>query len=86
MKGRTVFGFIGWFLIGLTAVGFLLRALFHVKTGTDFGYLNYKFQPMTYLGALATFGVLAIVGLIGLGYRVKRSLQERSRSRMRDAK
>lgn len=78
MKGRTVFGFIGWFLIALPAVGFVLRALFHVKTGTDGGYLNYKYQPMTYLGALGTIGLAVVVGLIGLYYRVKRSVQKKN--------
>lgn len=70
MKGRTVFGIIGWGLIALTVVGFLLRALLQVETGG--WYRTYKYQYVTYLGALATLVIVGIVGVIGLYYWIKR--------------
>ena len=78
MKRKTVIGIIGWLLTALAVVSLLLSALYKVKTGTDWGYLTYKYQPMTYLGALATFGLLALVLIVGLYYRAKRFLQQRS--------
>jgi hypothetical protein len=78
MKARTAFAIVGWGLLGLAILGFFLRALFHVKTGTDSGYRTYNFQPMTYLGALSMLGMAALVGLIGLYYRVKRFLEQRA--------
>lgn len=80
MNRKAVFGIIGWSLIALTAVGFVVRALLQIETG-HWAYRNYKYQWMTYLGTLATLGIAAGVGLIGLYYRVKRLLQEKRRAR-----
>ena len=82
MKGRTVFGIIGWGLLALATLSFLLHAWLQVKTGSDWGYRNSKNQPMTYLGALASFGVLGIVALIYLYYWLK-SIVQRRRDRVR---
>lgn len=76
-KGRTLFAIVGWGLVGLTFLGFLLHALLQVKTGNDWVYRNYKHQWMTYLGALASFGLMGIVGLVGLYYRLKSIIQKR---------
>lgn len=77
MKGRTIFGVVGWGLIGLMVLGFVLHAFMHIKTGGDGGYRNYKNQPMTYLGALASLGVVALVGVVAMYYRLKRMLGNR---------
>jgi hypothetical protein len=81
MKRRIIFGVIGYSLIGLGLIGFVLRALFMVKTGTDLGYRTHWNQPMTYLGALALMGMLAIVGVIGLYYRARRFMEQRRSAR-----
>jgi hypothetical protein len=76
-RGRIVFGVIGYGLVGLIFLSFILRALWHVKSGQDWGYSNYKNQPMTYLGALASIAVGALAALVGLGYRLKRKMENR---------
>lgn len=65
-------------LLALAFVGFVLHALLQIEAGNDWGYRNYKHQPLTYLGALATLAIAGLVGVVGLYYRVKRFLQERS--------
>jgi hypothetical protein len=77
MKRRTVLGIIGWGLLGLVVLSFVLRALWQVQSGQDIGYYNYKNQPMTYLGALASLALAALVGLIALYYRVKKAIEKR---------
>jgi hypothetical protein len=44
-----------WGLLGLVVISFVLRALWQIQSGQDIGYYNYKNQPMTYLGALASW-------------------------------
>ena len=78
MKRKIILGVIGYSLIGLMLIGFVLNAFFKVKTGTDLGYRTHWHQPMTYLGALALMGMLAVVGVIGVYYRAKRFLQKKS--------
>ena len=68
---------MGWGMLGLTVLSFLVHALLQVKTGADMGYLTVKHQPMTYLGALASFGVLGIAGLVMLFYWLKGRIQRR---------
>ena len=80
MKRKTVFAIIGGALIAMGVVGFVLHALLQIEAG-ELGYRNYKNQPMTYLGALATLGVAVVVGIIGLYYRVKALIQQRSAQR-----
>lgn len=77
MKGRTILAIVGCGLIGLGVLTFILHALLQLSTGDEWGYRNYKGQPMTYLGALATLGIGALVGVVGLYYRVKRMIQSR---------
>jgi len=77
MKGRTVVGIIGWGVLGLMLLSFVLRALWQVESGQDIGYSNYKNQPMTYLGALASLAIAALVGVIGLYYRIKKVIESR---------
>lgn len=77
MKGRTVFAIVGWGMLGLTVLSFLLHALLQVKTGNDTGYFNSKHQPLTYLGALAYFGVLGIVGFVMLFYWLRSRIRRR---------
>ena len=81
MKRKTILGVIGYSLIGLMLIGFVLKALFKVKTGTDLGYRTHWHQPMTYLGALFLMGMLAVVGVIGLYYRAKQFLEKRRSAR-----
>ncbi len=57
-------------------VGFVLHALMQIGAG-DPGYRTVKHQPMTYLGALATLGIVCLIGIVGLYYRAKRFLQQR---------
>jgi uncharacterized BrkB/YihY/UPF0761 family membrane protein len=83
MKKRTMFAIVGYVLVGLSILTFVLHALLQIKTGSDWGYRNSKNQPMTYLGALATLGVMAIVGIVMLYYRLKSVVRER-RERMND--
>ena len=77
MKGKVIFGIIGWSLIALGAIGLVLRALFKVTTGTDLGYRTAWHQPMTYLGLLFLMGMLAVLGMIGLYYRARQFLEKR---------
>jgi len=81
MRGRTVFAIVGWGLLAVALVGFVLRGSFLWETGGDLGYRNYKHQPMTYLGTFATLGIAGLIGVVGLYYRVKRRLQQRSERR-----
>lgn len=83
MKGKTIFAIIGCGLLGLAVLAFVLRAVFLVSAGDDVGYSNYKGQPMTYMGALATLGIAALIGVIGLYYRVKGTIQSR-RDRLKE--
>jgi hypothetical protein len=77
MKRTTILGIIGWSLLGLAVLSFVLRALWQVQSGQDVGYYNYKKQPMTYLGALASLALVVLVGLVGLYYRVKKVIEKR---------
>jgi len=77
VKGRTVFAIVGWGMLGLTFLSFLLHALWQIKTGSEWGYLTARHQPMTYLGALATFGLVGMVALVMLYYWLKAFIQRR---------
>jgi ABC-type antimicrobial peptide transport system permease subunit len=77
MKGRTVFGIVGWGLLGLGLLSFVFNAVRQVASGQDVGYSNFKHQPMTYLGMLATLAIVGIVGVIGLYYRIKKVVESR---------
>jgi hypothetical protein len=76
-KGKIVFGVIGYGLIGLVFLSLILRALWQVKSGTDWAYSNYKNQPMTYLGFLASMAIAVVVGIIGLYYWLRTAIQRR---------
>jgi hypothetical protein len=78
MKRKIVFGIIGGFLIALAFISFILHALLQIKTGNEWAYHNYRYQWTTYLGALATLGIAALIGLVGLYHRVKRFVQKKS--------
>jgi hypothetical protein len=77
MKGRTVFAIFGWCLLGLGLLSFILRAWWHVESGQDFGYRNYKNQPMTYLGFLATMAIGALIVVVGIYSWIKKAIQSR---------
>jgi hypothetical protein len=81
MKGRSVFRVV---VFGLVIASFLAHVLWKIKSGHGGDtYYNYKYQPLTYWGALGTMGIMVVVGLVGLFYRVKQLL-ERRMSKSRD--
>jgi hypothetical protein len=77
MKRRTVFAIVGWGVFALSLLSFIAYIVWQLKTGNlGGGYRTYKYQPMTYLGAAATLGIAALVGLVGLYYRLKRAYED----------
>ena len=87
MKGRRVFAVVGFGLAGVMVLGFLLEVIWQVKTGHGGDtYYNVYHQPLTYIGALITFGIVALLGLVALYYRGKRALDRRRSVSVRDPK
>ena len=77
-KGKKIFAVIGYGLVGLMVVGFLLHIILQIKSGYGGAiYLNSKHQPNTYIGALISFGIIAALGLVALYYRVKRVIERK---------
>ena len=72
MKGRTVFAIVGWGLLAVAALTFVLHALWHIKTGDNWGYCNVKNQPITYLGALFTLAVAGVICVVALYQRIRK--------------
>jgi hypothetical protein len=78
MKRRTAFAIVGFSLFGLAIASFVAHVLWQVVSGHGGDtYYNYKYQPMTYWGALGSMGIMALVGLLGLFHRLKRALEDR---------
>jgi hypothetical protein len=77
MKGKTVLGILGGCLVGLALLSFVLRAWWHVESGQDVGYKNHLHQPMTYLGALATLAIGALIGVVGIYSWIKKAIETR---------
>jgi hypothetical protein len=68
-------------MLGLALLSFVLQALWQVKADIDAGYSNYKNQPMTYLGALASLAIAATVGVIWAYFRIKKAVEDKRRRR-----
>jgi hypothetical protein len=83
MKGRTVFAVVGWGLLALAVLTFVLQALWHIKTGDSWGYRNVRNQPITYLGAVFTLAIAGAIGITALYQRFRRSRKPRTDSNHR---
>ena len=81
MNKRTIFTVIGWGLIGLAVLSFVAHAILQLTTGDEWGYRDHRYQPRTYIGALASFGILLLVSVIGLYYRLKQYFVRRRSGR-----
>jgi hypothetical protein len=79
MARSTAFRVIGWGVFGLACLSFVLHVLWMIKSGHGGDtYYTYKFQPMTYWGAAAVLTMVALVGLVGIYYWLKRVVERRS--------
>lgn len=73
MQRGVAISIIGWGLFGLSLLSLFLRALWKIESGEGAGtYYNYKGLPFSYWAGFITLGIMGVIGLLGLFYKVKR--------------